>query len=103
MSWSVTSLGSFTMRIFINVALALHLIVAVAYWWLSPKGFPINHSRFWLNSVLPIVLSAVAAIGIVAMHRNKWSISPAVVLFFATGWCVGAIYSLIEFPTSLKT
>jgi hypothetical protein len=52
------------MRTVIDIALVLHLVVAAAYWWLSPKGFSIDSSRFWLNSVLPFAAAAAAIVGL---------------------------------------
>ncbi len=35
------------------IVLLAHLAVLCGWWWLSPKGFPVSHSRFWVNSVFP--------------------------------------------------
>ncbi len=83
----------------VDLALAGHLAAAAGYWWLSPKGFPLDSSRFWLNSVLPIFLVAA---GLIGMHKGKWPIAAAVVLFFASAWCAGAIFGRIIFPISLR-
>ena len=29
------------------------LSFAALWWWLMPKGFPVWHSRFWMNTALP--------------------------------------------------
>ena len=43
----------------------------MTWWHLMPKGFPVTHARFWVNSVLPLVAAAACLLGIVATVR-KW-------------------------------
>jgi hypothetical protein len=93
---------SFLLRVVVDVAIGLHLIAALAYWWQSPHGFPIDCSRFWLNSVLPVALAAIAIGGLVAMSSRRWSIAAAAVLCFATAWTAGAIGGRVLFPVSLR-
>jgi hypothetical protein len=90
------------LRVVVNVSLGLHLAAAAGYWWLSPKGFPLESSRFWMNSVLPIVLVVVAGIGLIGTHRNQWHVAAATVLCFASAWCAGAISGRVLFPSSLR-
>jgi hypothetical protein len=90
------------LRSFVDLALAGHLAAAAGYWWLSPKGFPLDTSRFWLNSVMPVLLIAVACAGLIGMHKSRWLAAAAVVLFFAWAWCAGAIFGRIIFPISLR-
>jgi hypothetical protein len=99
---SSRKLAAWAIRTVIDVALALHLVGAATYWWRSPHGFPISSSRFWLNSVVPIVWSVVALIGLIGVHRRCWSIAAIAVLCFASVWCAGAIASHILFPSSLR-
>jgi len=96
------SVANYLIRTIIDVALALHLAAAVAYWWFSPKGFPFDSSRFWLNSVLPFVLIVVACVGLVGMHRHHWSVAAIAVLCFASAWFAGAICGRVLFPASLR-
>ena len=96
------SAANYLIRTIIDVALALHLAAAVAYWWFSPKGFPFDSSRFWLNSVLPFVLIVVACVGLVGMHRHRWPVAAVAVLCFASVWFAGGISGRILFPASLR-
>ena len=43
----------------------------MAWWHLMPKGFPVTHARFWVNSILPLVVAAVCLLGTIATVR-KW-------------------------------
>jgi hypothetical protein len=90
------------LRFIVDLALAGHLAAAAGYWWLSPKGFPLESSRFWLNSAMPVVLIAVAFAGLIGMHKSRWLVAGTVVLFFASAWWVGAIAGRIIFPISLR-
>ena len=99
---SSAKMSAFLLGTLVDVALCLQLAGAVAYWWLSPKGFPIDSSRFWLNSVLPFVVVAVALVGLIAMHRRRWSSAATVVLCFAAAWLAGAIFGRVLFPVSLR-
>jgi hypothetical protein len=85
----------------VDVALALHLVTAAAFWWLSPKGFPYEHSRFWTSSVLPLAAIALAGCGLAFVHL-KWRRSASVVvLCFAAAWGGAAFTALSCFPKSL--
>jgi hypothetical protein len=90
------------LRSIVDLALAGHLAAAAGYWWLSPKGFPLDSSRFWLNSVMPLLLIAVASAGLIGMHKGRWLVAAAVVSFFASAWWAGAIAGRIIFPISLR-
>jgi hypothetical protein len=95
-----TSIG-FIVRIVLDVALAGHLVVAALAWWLSPRGFPIGHPRFWLNSVVPAVVAAIACSGFWAMLRRHDCLLAILVFWFSSAWCVAAITGRILFPASL--
>jgi hypothetical protein len=93
---------SWILRTIVGLALAGHLAAAAGYWWLSPKGFPAESSRFWLNSVVPVVLMAVACAGLIGLHKGRWLVAGSIVLFFASAWCAGAVSGRIIFPISLR-
>jgi hypothetical protein len=69
---------------------------------LSPKGFPLESSRFWLNSIVPIVLISVAGVGLGGKYKGRWPVAASAVLFFASAWCAGAIFGRVIFPISLR-
>jgi hypothetical protein len=89
-------------RTIVDILLALHIVGAAAYWWLSPKGFPVDSSRFWLNSVSPFVMMAAAAFGLVALHRRRWPSAAAVVCCFSVLWLAGGVSARVFFPMSLR-
>jgi hypothetical protein len=88
-------------RVIVGVALALHLLTAAVFWWISPKGFPYEHSRFWTNSVLPFAAMAVAGCGLVCLHYQRRKLASLAVLIFAAAWGAGAVAGRVYFPVSL--
>src|SRR5262245_16365700 len=92
----------FLFRTTIGVVLGMQLVGAAAYWWLSPKGFPISSGRFWLNSVLPLILVAVALVGLVGMSRSRRSLAAVAVLSITCIWLAAAVFGYFLFPASFS-
>ena len=97
---SPTPAVGIALRILVEVALALQLVAAAFYWWLSPKGFPVDHSRFWINSVLPVAVMAVATVGLVGMLQHRRRLAAVAVLCFSSGWAAAAVAGRGFFPSS---
>jgi hypothetical protein len=89
-------------RMLAETAFAAHLVVAAIYWWLSPQGFSVDHSRFWLKSVVPLATMAVAVAGLVGMLRPHYPTTVIAALSFASAWIGGALAGRIIFPVSLR-
>lgn len=92
----------FVLRTCVVTFLAVHLIFAGSYWWLSPKGFPFVHARLWLNSVLPMVVFFVTALGLLSLLRGRHQLAGLTVGMLASGWLSGAITGRMLFPLSLR-
>ena len=45
--------------------------IAVAWWFLMPKGFPVGHPRFWANQVLPLLVALMGVWGIGALLLGR--------------------------------
>jgi hypothetical protein len=88
--------------VLIETALAGHLVVFAFYWWLSPKGFPVTHSRFWLNWVVPVAVMGVAVQALAGMLRGRVAIPGLALAGFATAWVFAAVASRLWFPESLR-
>lgn len=89
-------------RVFLSVFLIGHFAGAFAWWWLSPKGFPWWHSRFWLNSVLPWTVISIAAVGVYALAKRRPLWAGNILLMFSTAWLSGSLTGGVLFPTSLQ-
>lgn len=83
----------------LRVVFLAHALAAVMYWYVSPKGFPLDHHRFWLNSVLPLLVIAVACCG---MLRNRWQLVVYSSLALACGWLGGSLAGRVLFPASSR-
>lgn len=92
----------FAARVFIETTMAAHLVAAAYYWWLSPKGFPMNHSRFWLNSVLPIAVLAAAMVALAGILQQRHRTLSAAMVGFASAWFAAALAGRLLFPASLR-
>lgn len=89
-------------RILVETAFALHLVAAAFYWWLSPKGFPVHHSRFWLNGVIPVLVMAIAGVGLAGAFRQRRRITAIAALCFSSGWVAASLTAHVVFPLSLR-
>lgn len=81
------------------LALALHAVFLAAWWWLTPKGFPLSHGRFYLNELGPILglltlgLCALTACDKLDKFRGIRAIIP--------GFWLGASFALpLIFPVT---
>jgi hypothetical protein len=90
------------LRIFLETALALHGLAAGWYWWLSPKGFPIDYSRFWLNSVIPVVTVIVVTMAFAAIVKRRYRLVAVAAICLASAWTASAVTGRILFPESLS-
>ena len=85
-------------RLTSECVLAFHGVVATAWWWLTPGGFSLGHSRFWMNRVWPLALLAIAVFGIWAVARRRHSLLKLALLSLAVMWLAGAISARLMFP-----
>ncbi len=90
------------LRLLVEIDLALHLLFAGCYWWMSPKGFPFNHARFWLNSVLPWIVITLAGLGLSGIFRQRRRTAAVAVICLAALWIAGATTGRILFPISFR-
>jgi len=67
-----------------------------------PKGFPISHPRFLVNSVLPIVGALICIICIVGSVKKNQAIIKLGVLCLTVATASAAITGKILFPTSIR-
>ena len=82
--------------------LLLHIVLAAFYWWLTPKGFPINHPRFWSAAAWPTVIILISVFGRIGLDRNRFAYWAPVSLGFLSGlWIAGAITLRVVFPDSI--
>ncbi len=69
------------------------------WWWLAPQGFPLGHSRFWVNAALPWLAVFLLAAGVRSLARPSRFRDP--MLMITPGFWVGAgIAAVVLFPSS---
>jgi len=88
-------------RVVVVAALASHLVIAVFYGWLSPKGFPTDHSRFWLNVIVPMIVGAAAVAGLAGALLRRRRVAAFAIVCMAAGWLAFATAGTCYFPQSL--
>ncbi len=92
----------FLLRCICLLTFAVHIVVPTTYLWVSPKGFPLTHSRFWLNLVLPLVVAVVAVWGVWHLRKQRTYFVATAILLISSGWLGGAVAGRVLFPYSLR-
>lgn len=83
------------------VVLLMHLVAAAGWWWAMPGGFPVGHERFLANRMFPIVIGAMALVGLLALLRRHRA-AGIVLLAIAVIWVSAAVTGRIIFPISAR-
>ena len=90
------------LRVVLLFVLVGGLAVAVGWFVLMPKGFPIGHVRFWANNVLPGAAVIVFLSGIVAGFAGYQRILVGVTFALAGTVLFGGVAGKILFPISVS-
>ena len=78
-----------------------HAIGAALAWWLLPGGFPWQHPHFWTNRMLPWVVVAVAAVGLVGARRKNALARQSAAVFVVATWTSALVASTKPWNNSL--
>lgn len=73
---------------------------AVAFRLLA-QSFPLDHPRFWSNTVAPLVLVGVGLAGVVGALLGRVTLVRGLALAVATTWAAGALVAALVYPVSL--
>lgn len=73
---------------------------ALGWWWLMPVGFPLTHLRHWSNSVLPLAVGFLAALGIVSVLWHLPRLHSALIVFPPTVFLAAGVFMVVLFPIS---
>src|SRR5690349_6507759 len=84
------------------VALLAHGAAAVAWWWVMPGGFPVDHPRFWINAVAPVVVLGAVVAAFAAWRWKKLRAIQSVLFAFTLMWVAGAAAARLTFPVSAR-
>lgn len=89
-------------RFFWQIVLIAHATLAVAWWWRQPSGFAISDRHFWVNSILPWVVVAIALSARFAHGRFGTLVSPFLLGCFPVAWIAAAISARLTFPLTFE-
>jgi len=77
-----------------------HATGAVAWWWMMPGGFPLDHPRFWVNRVLPWVVLGTAVVGRLALRKRHERCYQSAAVACTVLWTAATIAGVLAFPRS---
>lgn len=80
-------------------ALISHIVLAGAWWWVMPSGFPLENINFWANQVLPFGV-IILAVSCRLLLRKSPAISAALGVCFPLVWLSCGITAFVVFPKS---
>jgi hypothetical protein len=89
-------------RTFLACVFTAHLVLAAAWWWLMPGGFPAAHPRFWVNRVLPVGVIAFVATYLWARYRRRDAVLRTLAVAMAAFWLAAAVSARVVFPVTMR-
>lgn len=87
-------------RLWWLAVLTVHGFWAVAWWWLMPGGFPVDHPRFWANRAAPAALMVVVLAALTARTKRRERVLAAILLVIVGMWLGLAIGLIVTSPIS---
>lgn len=88
-------------RCFWLMVLLGHVLLALAWWWLSPGGFGPTHPRFWSNRVVPPVVLGLSIAALVALRQDRMATLRRLLPLWPAAWAAGAVMFRIAFPIAM--
>jgi hypothetical protein len=82
-----------------GLILIVHMAVVGGWWWLTPKGFPVGHGRFWVNAALPWLGILLLASGVRSLARPS-RFRDAIRIMTPGFWVGAGITAAVLFPSS---
>ena len=73
-----------------------------AWWYISPKGFPWNHLRFWSNNVIPIIIVCGSLVCFVGMFRKKRDLVAILIPSYPVATLAFIVTGRILYPISMR-
>ena len=89
-------------RILYGLLFGIYGLGAALWFAFLPRGFPVGHPRFWVNSALPITVVALTIRGLVALCRKRDALPRALVIGSFFLWLAAVLVGWIVFPVSLR-
>ena len=73
-----------------------------AWWFVCPKGFPLEHPRFWANSIIPLFVIACCLISIYGAIKQNGGILKTAMSAFSIATLAAVITSKVLYPISMQ-
>ena len=73
-----------------------------AWWYVSPKGFPLVHPRFWSNSVIPIIIFLASLICWIEVFRSHRSLLSVLMPSYPIATLSFIVAGMILYPVSMR-
>lgn len=90
------------LSLFLSCVFTTHLVLAVAWWWFMPGGFPLSHPRFWVNRVVPMMMIAGVIAYLWARRSKRTDLICALSLGLAAFWAAASVSGRIVFPVTAR-
>ena len=74
---------------------------AALWWWMMPKGFPLLHERFWINSVFPPLAMVASGWALWTISRGKHLVLRRMQLTVLACVVSAGVTGMILYPTSM--
>jgi hypothetical protein len=58
------------MNLFLRLVFFGYAAAFAAWWYVSPKGFPYEHPRFWANTIIPVIITLASLICWIGVFRS---------------------------------
>ena len=79
-----------------------YAVAFAAWWYISPKGFPWNHLRFWSNNVIPIIIVCGSLVCFIGMFRKKRDLVAILIPSYPVATLAFVITGRILYPISMR-
>ncbi len=73
-----------------------------AWWYVSPKGFPIYHPRFWSNNIIPIIIVIASLFCLIGVFRPYRSLLSVLIPSYLTATLAFIITGKFLYPVSMR-
>ena len=99
---NMQNLKNFFSRIILLFIFTGTALVFSAWWYVSPKGFPVTNPRFWTNSIIPVTVTIISLAAIPDVYRKKQSIIPIILPCWSCATLAFLVTSRILYPISMR-
>lgn len=86
----------------LRVVFLCYAAAFVGWWWISPKGFGLGHSRFWSNGVIPVLVVFVSLLCLIGVSRRYLGILSVLMPAYPAATAGFIAAGLALYPVSMR-